>query len=364
MRFLAAFAVFIFHYFSELKSFFPNLEDQVSYQVLNVFASKGNLGVNFFFVLSGFLITYLILHEIKTTQRFNYGHFLIRRALRIWPLYFAIVLIGFGVFPLLFESYQTEHQLINYIFFISNFDEIWYGAQDQINFLTSPWSVSVEEQFYFIWGLILFILTKLFLQKGKIKSLQLPTLIGFILIISIVFRWQNAADHRLIYYHTLSVMPDILIGALLAYFYFVKAKFVEWIKQLPKPVILLFYFLGLVMIITKNKLFSGELILWERYCTALFFAFIILDQIGLKFSIFNLGQVKVFNYLGKISYGLYMYHLVVLFLLKKLITHFNITLNLWWGILHFIIAIGLTVLISAISYRYFERPFLKLKQRY
>src|SRR6202035_997181 len=63
--------------------------------------SDGNIGVSIFFVLSGFLITYLILSEINLTQKFSLKNFYVRRVLRIWPLYFAVVAIAFLVFPLL-----------------------------------------------------------------------------------------------------------------------------------------------------------------------------------------------------------------------------------------------------------------------
>ena len=159
-RFIAAFAVFLLHFSNEIKGQFPSLNESSLFKLIYLFTGKGGLGVNFFFVLSGFLITYLILKEYKDYNKFHLGKFLIRRTLRIWPLYFIIGLIGFVLFPLIFSDYHTLHHPLNYFFFLANFDEIWYGANDPINFLTSPWSVAVEEQFYLFWGIVLFALFK------------------------------------------------------------------------------------------------------------------------------------------------------------------------------------------------------------
>lgn len=360
LRFLAAFAVFTFHFFSDLKSFIPISENNLLYKGITLFTSKGLLGVNFFFVLSGFLITYLILFELKHENKFNLKHFLIRRTLRIWPLYFIIICIGFFLFPLLFNEYSTSHQAINYVLFLANFDEIWYGANDSINFLTSPWSVAVEEQFYLIWGFLL-------LGLSKLKKFNLLTLISFLLGVSLVFRFLNFEDTRVIYYHTLAVMPDILVGSLLAFAYIKKSNWLVKLKHWSTLKIGLTYCVSFSLILLKNKLFQGHFIIMERYVFSLFFAFILADQMYLKHSFFKLGSIRIFNHLGKISYGLYMYHLVVLFVLQPLMTllindfKINYTTVI---IIYFVGSILGTYLISLFSYHVIEKPFLTLKKRF
>lgn len=360
LRFLAAFSVFLFHFFSDLKSFIPNIEHNTLYKGITTFTSKGLLGVNFFFVLSGFLITYLILFELKHQNNFNLKHFLIRRTLRIWPLYFIIICIGFLVFPFLFSDYETSHQVVNYLFFLANFDEIWYGANDSVNFLTSPWSVAVEEQFYLMWGILL-------LGLSQLKKLNLMTLIVVLLGASFVFRFMNYHDSRLIYYHTFSVMPDILIGAGLAHFYLKKTDWLVKLKTLSQFKIITVYCIGFLIILLKNKLFTGQLIVLERYVFALFFAFILLEQIYFKHSFFKLGRLNLFNHLGKVSYGLYMYHLVVLFVLQKfmigIINEFDVNHYLII-IIYFILGILGTYTLSFASYHLIEKPFLTLKKRF
>ena len=334
--------------------------DNVTYSIIIFFTNKGVLGVNFFFVLSGFLITFLILFEIKHHKKFNLKKFLIRRTLRIWPLYFIIVLIGFVLFPFIFTDYNTDHNPLNYIIFFANLDEIWNGANDSNNFLTAPWSVAVEEQFYFVWGVLLFSLSRL-------KILQLPTLIIILLLGSIIFRSLNFEDYRVIYYHTFSVMPDILTGSLLAYFYFKKTFWIKKMKFLKKWKIILIYIIGFLVIIFKTKIFNGPLIIAERYVIGLFFAFILLDQIHLKYSFIKIGKIKLFNHLGGISYGLYMYHLVVLFLLHKLLIILIYKMGggyYFAACLYFILSILISYFLSLMSYKFIEKPFLDLKRKF
>jgi len=356
LRFLAAFSVFIFHFVRELKEFVPDFSKTKLFEILSVFTENGILGVNFFFVLSGFLITYLILFEIKNKGSFNYKNFLIRRALRIWPLYYLIVLLGFFIFPLLFNDYHTNHHLINYIFFLANFDEIYYGANDGVNFLTSPWSVAVEEQFYLFWGILFFALS-FFYYKNKLESLKLPFIILLLLFISFLFR-NNVSQ-----YHTISVLPDILIGASLAYLYITKSKWLTYFYKMSSLKIGIIYLLGIIFILFKSDIFNGHLLVLQRYLTALFFAFVILDQISFKNSIFKIEKIKGTAYLGKISYGIYMYHLVVMFLLHKFID-FNQFSDVVSIFLVLILSLGLTFLISLASYKWFEKPFLKLKRKF
>jgi len=139
------------------------------------------------------------------------------------------------------------------------------------------------------------------------------------------------------------------------------------LKSLQKWKIILIYSLGILLILLKTKLFSGQFIVLERYVFALFFAFILFDQIYLKNSLFKIGKVKLFNHLGKISYGLYMYHLVVLFVLQKIMILLIIKLNGDYfivALIYLILGVTLTYLISILSYKYIEKPFLSLKKRF
>ncbi|MCB9223264.1 MAG: acyltransferase [Crocinitomicaceae bacterium] len=355
LRFLAALSVIFFHISQEAIAVYPELETNTIAKWILTVVQKGHLGVNFFFVLSGFLITYLILHEQEQTGNFSLKKFLIRRTLRIWPLYFMVVLVGFVIFPLLIEDYHTNHHAWRYLLFIANFDEILVGATDPINFLTAPWSVAVEEQFYLFWGIALFVIF-------KIKQFKPVYLVILIYIISFIFRWIYWDDYRTLYFSTFTVCQDILTGTLLGMALFKKKAFLEKIRKLSKLRVFGIYLVGFAICILKNQIFAGQLIIFERSVLSIFFGFIILDQIRGEHSIFKLGKIQVFNNLGKISYGLYMYHLIVMYLLMKWMGGwFN---EGYWAFIIFAIFILIcVVVISTVSYRFMEKPLLKLKPK-
>jgi peptidoglycan/LPS O-acetylase OafA/YrhL len=116
LRFLSFLSVFFFHIFQSDK-----------YPTLNFLFKNGKLGVNFFFVLSGFLITYLLIIE-KNDIKINVFKFWIRRALRIWPLYFLCVALGFLISPILFNCYGIQlaetAELPYFLTFLANFNVI------------------------------------------------------------------------------------------------------------------------------------------------------------------------------------------------------------------------------------------------
>lgn len=366
LRFVAAFAVVAFHLGRDLQNYFSEYAIFSGFRYITKITDKGALGVNFFFVLSGFLITYLMIWELNNRGSFSYKNFLMRRTLRIWPLYFLIVALGFLLFPMLIDTYETSHRGINYLFFLANFDEIKNGAFDSINFLTSPWSIAVEEQFYVVWGF----LGLLFFGLMKPNKVYLKYAVYVLLCVSLVFRWLYWQDARVLYYHTLSVMPDLLFGCLLAIYWEKNPGFFTSLKQVPFKKSILVYALGFLLILFKNIIFSGSLVILERYVIALFFCFIIADQIVNERKIPWTWFHKRAMYLGKISYGIYMFHLVVMYILHDYILHdydykgYPKTHLLLGAMLYVFLAPAITIFISWLSYRFFEKPFLKLKGRF
>jgi peptidoglycan/LPS O-acetylase OafA/YrhL len=355
LRFFAALSVFLFHIFADLKSVVPAIQTNWFTSALSKIIDKGSLGVNFFFVLSGFLITFLILNERKTKGEFSFRKFFIRRTLRIWPLYFIVVIIGFVVFPLILEGYQTTHNPVLYAAFMANIDEIYNASADPYNFLTILWSVSVEEQFYLFWGIALFFLL-------RVKKFKLLHFIIILSTASLVFSWFNLGSEKVIYYHTFSVCQDILVGAFIGWSLFNRRKWLEVLKNLKTVWIVVLYLLGFLLCILKNKIFVGDLLILERFVLSSFFGFIILDQIRGNHSLFKLGKIKVFNYLGKISYGLYMYHLLLMFFILKWIK----TLDLGGEAIfltYLVVSFLAVVSVASLSYYLIEKPLLKLKPK-
>jgi peptidoglycan/LPS O-acetylase OafA/YrhL len=168
-----------------------------------------------------------------------------------------------------------------------------------------------------------------------------------------VFRWMYWEDGRVLYYHTLSVMPDLLFGCLLAVYWDKNRVFFDGIKQVQKGTIRLVYALGILMILFKNVIFTENLVVFERYAIACFFCFVIVDQIQNERKISCAWLHKRLLFLGKISYGIYMYHPIIIVI--------SINLALIFGsmsIIYLFSFIG-TITVSHFSYKYFEGYFLR-----
>jgi peptidoglycan/LPS O-acetylase OafA/YrhL len=352
LRFIGAFMVFLCHAFSLGREMWGEFFHSSEFSFLAKLMERGMHGVSLFFVLSGFLICFLLLQEAKTKTRINVGSFFMRRTLRIWPLYFLIVLFGFFIFPLLPGGIETKHHLLNYTFFLSNLDEIWFGWNDSINFLTITWSVSIEEQFYIAWFLLLLLIPAF--RRGKGFLIYFLVLI----VLSLSFRMYFSGEERIIYYHTLSVMSDMAIGGICAVLCF-NNYLINKIKTLSKIWIYIIYGIGILTVLFSKQLLPGSLLVVERLCIGFFFAFVILEQVYAENSFFKADKVKGFYKLGNISYGLYMYHCIVIFYVQLLFQKMEWNTGVIGFLLFLVSSLLLTVGISYLSYRFIELPFLR-----
>ncbi len=154
LRFLSFFSVYLFHIWVLL--FDRYSLTGTSSGIVKFFFQNGEIGVNFFFVLSGFLITYLLIQEKKLTGKIHVANFYVRRILRIWPLFYVCILFGLVLYPLLKKIIGGELFVVahpwTYFVFLNNFDFLKNGAPAIISVL---WSVAIEEQFYLFWPLLL-----------------------------------------------------------------------------------------------------------------------------------------------------------------------------------------------------------------
>jgi peptidoglycan/LPS O-acetylase OafA/YrhL len=359
LRFFSFFSVFLFHcFYTEI----PEILKSKLYQFVTKIFSNGFIGVNFFFVLSGFLISYLLFLEQKKTDRINVGHFYVRRILKIWPLYILLILIGFIAWPILKqasgENFKEVANWKNYVLFINNFETAIYGIKPSAAVLGILWSISIEEQFYLVWPhLVKFFKSKLFIA-----------LCLGIIIISMCYRAFHLDNYNQLYYHTLSVISDMAMGGMIAYFAFFSDRFRNTIENLPKYFIALLYLITIVLILNKKELFgyiNEPQIIFERLILSILFGLIILEQNYSKNSLFKLCKLKLFSTLGKYTYGLYMYQFIGIILALK-ISSFIGTNKSIWGVLLFETLLGLiiTIIISISSYHVFEKRILKIKNKF
>ncbi len=313
------------------------------------------LSIDVFFILSSFLLTYLALNEYKKLNSFSFKNYFTRRILRIWPLYYFILALAFIVFPFIARRYGFSLSLpasSYYIFFFSNFYTI-----DHVFFLRFLWTISVEEQFYLLWGISL----RFFYKK-------LPLIIGLLFVISITFSLCAIIMHWSHYLNTLTYLFDFASGGLAATAIFRSNKFISSLKKMSRTTtaffycylifhFIVFYFLD----ISTGGLANSFVALLSRYLFIIYTALFIIEQVtnNQRTKIFEQNRFLIFT--GKLSYGLYCYHGITITFINLLLHHFEMNVMNW---LLVIIYFTVNYFIAIISYYYLELPFLKLKKKW
>jgi peptidoglycan/LPS O-acetylase OafA/YrhL len=354
LRFFAAIAVILFHSVSLHREMWGEFYNTPLFQKFVFIAYRGHMGIIFFFVLSGFLITYLLLWESKKNGGIKLFNYLIRRFLRVWPLYFLVVLFGFFIFPLLPYGIETKHELWRFMFFMSNIDEILIGAFDPINFLSATWTVSVEEQFYLVWGIFIGMFR---FRKARTYYAFFIGIIGF----SLLFRYYHLDEPRTLYFHTLSVMSDVAFGGIFGLLAF-DGKAQVFFEKRSRLQIVIFYLIAAWFLIYEGHFINGPLFVFERFVPGLIFGIIILEQIYAKRSFFNADNIPLFSYSGRITYGFYMFHCIYLYYWSTLFSNWNFTEYFYQYLIYFVVVFASTYFTAHLSFKYYETPFLKLKK--
>jgi peptidoglycan/LPS O-acetylase OafA/YrhL len=355
LRFFAFFFVFMFHCYFGIPT---EVSGNVIYRALHRLWENGDLGVNCFFVLSGFLITYLLLHEERQNRRINIAHFYLRRILRIWPLYYVTFLFGYFIFQYLIRLVGAQvAETANpwyYVFFAGNFNSIVHG--DPVSgTLSVLWSIAIEEQFYLCWPLLLIVFRK-----------NRPLLFAGIISLSLGFRMFHIHDRDLLFYHTFSVMSDLAIGAWLSWWCFTKKWEQNSLNHFTRAVSVLIYAIGFALIFFRKELFvHPALLVFERLLYGLFFAFIIAEQCFFARPLFRMEKLRWPTYWGKYTYALYCLHMPAMVFTEGFAMMGNVATELWWLLWGKTVStLLLSLAFSRLSYRFIERPFLRLKTRF
>jgi peptidoglycan/LPS O-acetylase OafA/YrhL len=321
-------------------------------------------GVDVFFALSGFLITGILIKTVAAPGFFR--NFYARRVLRIFPLYYGVLLVLFAVTPLLHIHWGGQQwSLLTYSnhILLNTHDSGWNfyfgGYVNLVNF----WSLHVEEQFYLIWPLIVFYV------RDPLRLLPLTLLFSLASLGLRLWLTAHGVSHEVLYATLLTRSDNLLLGAALALL--IETRFRDFTLRAARPIfaasiatLATIFIVRRGLLLTENLSFSIQFTLLALASTAL---------IGLCLDphspVPRLFSTRPLRFFGKYSYGLYIFHSVLpIFLLPPLLralapltAHGHALLQHLLTSLAELIA---AVLVSVLSYRYFETPFLRLKKHF
>lgn len=353
LRFLAAFSVFFGH-LEQAKSWvgYPGFLD---FPIAQSIAMASD-GVTLFFVLSGFLITYLLLTEHETTGSIDIPQFYTRRILRIWPLYYLFTFLTFVVLPQI-PSLQFPHldmkvsedfwkRLGLYLLLSPHVSNLMFAHPG----VGGPlWSVGVEEYFYLTWPHV-------------IKRLRpvLPWVFATVIVMPIFFRSQGILFHGSAFLRGFfwDARFDCMgIGGLGAWMYVNQRKRIGLVFSRPIQVVA-------CLLAVLNSLFPVNYGRLNNTVDCLVFVTIIMN-VGLNPQSLIKLENRFFRFMGEISYGLYVFQWLAIVICVNLLIHFGGVENHHLrSVVLLLAAFALTTGFASLSYFIWERKFLRLKAKY
>ncbi|MEP7318652.1 MAG: acyltransferase, partial [Panacibacter sp.] len=282
--------------------------------------------------------------------------------LRIWPLYYILVLLVFLVFPYLqllhypgYDSNFLAQQLKAFALYLSFFPNLSNYAYGNVLYVGQTWSLGVEEFFYIFFPLGLYLVA----HKNNLRYFLL-LIIGSVTLTALSKLWCNASDTDLsmacIYISRYRIYAFAL-GAVAAYCYlgFQNNNMVlKYIKQLKVTGYVLFFIATIMVLSGVNFSYLTHPVFSILFALMLF----VISVSGIKIAIINNPAIV---YFGKISYGIYMLHPLAAIICIKLF-YFNTGNDILTAIIFSLIVVTVTIILSIISYTFLEKPFLSLRK--
>jgi peptidoglycan/LPS O-acetylase OafA/YrhL len=344
LRFFAFLLVFIHHH---------DLFLRIPY--LSILHTHGWIGVDLFFALSSFLFTKLLITEYQNTETINFKKFYIRRVFRIWPIYFLFIIFAISLYLFTSNGVITKNialRLVGLLAFSDNIMTAIFGY-NPIPFTAHLWTITYEEQFYIFIPLIILLLVR---SSAKVKIIAFLSI--FILLNCFrIFLIEMNAPHPAIWVLPITHFESIIIGMVIGF------GGGDFLLLRIKP--LTFALFGILFFILLSMLPNIDNI---SYLLIVNYSLVGLTTSMVLFSVLNSDCLKkifsreYFVFLGKRSYGLYLYHLLgngTANYISKKITLMPVSL-----FVSFFLSLAFTIIVSIISYKIIETPFLKLKRKF
>ena len=319
------------------------------------FLTRGHTGVDFFFVLSGFLITTLLLREEHRNGRISLIGFYKRRALRILPAYLLLVAVV-SFFYIVVQG-KTEYiaKLPYYLFFTANM------LKDDMPLLSIAWSLAVEEQFYFLWPLAILLLSGIrFVRPWLLVVLIVLCLIGGEGLYE-AWGYKPYETEQAIWSVHYRGFSAILIGSLMGIALHSRRSFgVLWAVVGHRLTPLLGAAILLCLYQTLPKVLTGWPYSLLHVVMAFIVASIVIREDHAAQSFMSLRWVRR---VGQISYGLYLYHLIGLHIANEGLVYFTGYSRVTAPYIVSILMVIVSILLAELSFRYYEERFLRLRNR-
>lgn len=308
---------------------------------LGDFLGAGYFGVDLFFVLSGFLITRIMLQE-RAEGFFSLKFFYVKRFFRIFPIFYISILVSYLIFEL------SAEEVFSNIFYLSNY---YYVFNDHASPLRHTWSLSVEEQFYLIWPFLF-----VFLGVSNFKKV-VYFYVPCVAVGSAIFAlWYFDGDDgiKFVYRSVTCRMLSLSLGARLAFIErdnrIADVKPIAWIV-LSATILLLAY--------ASSEYASGTVSAFLKMIGFSAFSYGLVSMcVSEKWFLINKCFSHVgLTYIGRISYGLYLYHAIIIYGLEVSKFHVSEADPLRW-----LLGIVLSFLFAVVSYEFFEKKVVKLRK--
>ncbi len=331
--------------------------------IVRKFAASGWIGVDLFFVLSGFLITGILLDTVG--RKGYWKSFILRRSVRIFPLYYGTLVIVFGIVPLLYlvSGYQSgvgalaevKQTQFWYWSYLQNWLFAWQGAWPEGRLLNHFWSLAVEEQFYLVWPFVVVACSRKRLAWLCLGLCLFALSLRYVML-------SNGFPGVATYVMTITRMDSLCAGALLAIAFRSPGWRLRWAGYFPiicAAAIVILLGTDAVYPVLKSESFAAYSIghtLIATFFALLIGTLVILPQNHLLSRLFCFSGLVS---LGKYSYAIYVFHRFVYRAVKSYDWSFLADSLQGWGV--FAVTLALSYLVARISWLLWESPFLALK---